>query len=293
MASEEPGPGQQYAPQARKHTAEPLGARPSIAIEIRWCSAHKGIPGNKKADEWEKIAAEEPNTRGVGWLSYLDRVEACMVPLPRSLANLKREIFDKKWAEARQWADGRTSKTKYRMPKSQKPDGVVAGSTKRLASRFYQLKTGRCPSGQYLHWTKIRTDPPQSAGGVGRYRTQTREHLFKLCPEWKAQQKILCAEVGKGTGRWKSRWKIQYLLADGRCSQAVLDLLSSTNMGRLVLDLLSSTNMGRLVLVEDEGDAGSEASGWELRTAGSGKRSGGGPPLRLPTPSSVVLVGGV
>jgi len=58
------------------------------------------------------------------------------VSLPRSLANLKREISEKKWVEARQWAGSRTSKTKYRMPKGQKPDDTVVGSTKRLASRF-------------------------------------------------------------------------------------------------------------------------------------------------------------
>ena len=41
------------------------------------------------------------------------------MPLPGPLAHLKREISEKKWAEARQWAGGRTSKKKYRMPKSQ------------------------------------------------------------------------------------------------------------------------------------------------------------------------------
>jgi len=45
------------------------------------------------------------------------------MPLPRSLANLGREISEKKWAEARQWAGGRTTKTKHRLPKNQKPDG--------------------------------------------------------------------------------------------------------------------------------------------------------------------------
>jgi len=69
------------------------------------------------------------------------------MPLPRSLANLKREISENKWAEARQWAGGRTSKKKYRMPKRQKPDGAVAGSTKRLASQFYLVKTERCLTG--------------------------------------------------------------------------------------------------------------------------------------------------
>ena len=37
------------------------------------------------------------------------------MPLPRSLAHLKREISEK-WVEARQWAGGWTCKTKYRMP---------------------------------------------------------------------------------------------------------------------------------------------------------------------------------
>ena len=58
---------------------------------------------------------------------------------------------EKMWAEARQWAGGWTSKAKYRLPKSQRPNGTVASSTKRLASRFYQLKTGHCLTGQYLN----------------------------------------------------------------------------------------------------------------------------------------------
>ena len=40
MASDEPGPGQQYAIQARKHIAALRQARPDITIEIRWCPAH-------------------------------------------------------------------------------------------------------------------------------------------------------------------------------------------------------------------------------------------------------------
>jgi hypothetical protein len=56
--------------------------------------------------------------------------------------------------------------------------------------------------------------------------------------------------VSKETGRWKSRWKIRDLLAGGRCSQAILDFLSTTDVGR------------RVPAAED---AGSEASEWELR----------------------------
>jgi len=69
MASEAPGPGQQYALQARKHIAMLRRARPGITIENQCCPTHKGIAGNEKADEWAKIAAEEPDTRGVEWLN--------------------------------------------------------------------------------------------------------------------------------------------------------------------------------------------------------------------------------
>jgi len=48
MASDEPGPGQQYALQARKHIAALRRAKPGIIIEIRWCPVHKGVTGNEK-----------------------------------------------------------------------------------------------------------------------------------------------------------------------------------------------------------------------------------------------------
>jgi len=124
--------------------------------------------------------------------------------------------------EARQWAGARTSKKKYRLPERQWPDGAVAGSTKRLASRFYQLKTGHCL-----------------------------------------------------TGRWKERWKVRDLLADGRCSQAVLDFLSSTDVGRRVP-------------AKDE--AVSEVSEAEVREfleeqgVGADGAGAGGTPLFLPMP---------
>jgi len=281
MASDEPGPGQKYALGARKHIAALRRARPNIVIEVRWCPAHEGVEGNEKADEWAKLAAEEPDARGVEgleWFAYSDRPEARSMPLPRSLANIKREIAEKKWAEARQWAGGRTSRKKYKMPESQRPDGTVAGSTKRLASRFYQLKTGHCRTGQYLHWAKAR---PTAQCWWCRCPTQTRDHLLKECPRWKEQQKALWGEVYKETGRGKRRWRALELFADPRCSQAQLDFLTTTDVGRIVPP------------AEEEADAGSEVSEWELRERREREEErrveaaalgAGEEPLFLPTP---------
>jgi len=75
MASDEPGPGQQYALQARKHIATLRHSRPGTVIEVRWCPAHKELAGNEKADEWAKIAAEKAGTRGVEWPNFPARTE--------------------------------------------------------------------------------------------------------------------------------------------------------------------------------------------------------------------------
>ena len=282
-ASNEPGSGQQYALQARKHIAALRQSRPGIVIEVRWCPAHKAVEGNEKADEWAKIAAEKAGTRGDEWPNFPARTEVRgRAPLPRPLANLTREISEKKRAEARQWAGGRTSKKKYRLPDSQKPDGAVAGSSKRLASRFYQPKTGHYRTGQCLHWMKNRATPQC---WWCRYRTQTRDHLLKECPEWKPQQNILSAEVKKETGRCKDQWKVQDLLANGKCSQAVLDFLSTTDVGMQVPgveedDAVSAVSeLGVREWLEERG-VGAEELG-----------AGGEPPLFLPTPDFMASAG--
>jgi len=182
-------------------------------------------------------------------------------PLPRSLANVKREPSEKKWRDAKSWTRkmlGRTGNRKYRPSEKQKPDPVAAKASKRLASWFYQLKTGHCLTGQYLAWTTRR---PDATCWWCQYSIQAREHLFKNCPQWKCQQKTLWTTVLKETNklpgptRRRDRTSIAELLADERCSQAVLQFLATTDVGR---------TSGPPV-AEDEEGAASEASEWEAR----------------------------
>jgi len=72
MATDEPGPGQEYAIQARKWVTVLRASRPEVRIEIWWRPAHKRVAGDEKADEWAKLAAEEPDAHGVEWLGYSD-----------------------------------------------------------------------------------------------------------------------------------------------------------------------------------------------------------------------------
>jgi len=83
MGSNEPGPGQRYALEARKHITTIHRRRSRVAIELRWCPAHKRALGNEKADEWAKLAADEPDALGVEHLwpgRYGDRPEKGATP---------------------------------------------------------------------------------------------------------------------------------------------------------------------------------------------------------------------
>jgi transcription elongation factor Elf1 len=116
------------------------------------------------------------------------------------------------------------------MPREQRPNSDRQ-VPKRLAGRFHQLKTGHGLTGQYLKWSKSRAT---AKCGWCPARVQTREHLFKNCPQWKPQQKTLWADVRRETRRGKNRFKIRDLFADERCTRPILDFFCTTEVGRRI-----------------------------------------------------------
>jgi len=147
IASDEPGPGQKYALEARRRIAALRTKEPNVRIEIRWCPSHQGIEGNEVADEWAKLAADEPDVHGVEWFATRNpdgTVTQRHFPLPRSLANVKRESSEKKWQDTKSWTRkmlGRTGNRKYRPSDRQKPDPVVAKANN--ASRLVSTSSGQ------------------------------------------------------------------------------------------------------------------------------------------------------
>jgi len=95
MPSEDPGPGQMNAIQARKHITTLRKARPDIVIGIRWRPTQRGVPGNEKADEWARLAAEETGACEVGWMRFSDRCSRRQMPYPGPL-HASREISEAK-----------------------------------------------------------------------------------------------------------------------------------------------------------------------------------------------------
>jgi len=88
LTNDEPGPGQTHAIQARQAIEILRKQEPAVEIEILFCPAHKGIPGNEVADEWAKLAASEPDDHDVEWLTFADATRATQ--RATSLAHLRR-----------------------------------------------------------------------------------------------------------------------------------------------------------------------------------------------------------
>ena len=106
--------------QARKAIEALREREHSVEIEIRWCPAHKGIPGNEVADGWAKQAASEPYDHGVEWLSTNKHGRRSLPPA--FLAHLKRMASEKKWPEARPWCERRQVNKGYALWAKGKPN---------------------------------------------------------------------------------------------------------------------------------------------------------------------------
>jgi len=153
------------------------------------------------------------------------------MPLPMSIANIRREAAEKKWDEARDWSEKRIKKKKYRMPERLRQNSAVPRGPKRLAERLHQLRTGHCRTGKYLEWTQ---NANTAACGWCQREGRTRNHLFKECRRWKPRRKTMWKEVRKETGKGRDCFTIRDLLADERCTSAILTFLRTTKVGSRV-----------------------------------------------------------
>jgi len=181
------------------------------------------------------------------------------------------------WLVSLDWAYSRIINPSYnvkcRQRRKTRPDPAPAKARKDIASRYYQLKTGRALTGMYLKWIGSREDDTcRWCHRPGS--TQTREHLFKTCTAWRRQQKVLWKEVRLQTRRGRDRFRIADLFADERCTEAILTFLETTDVGRQARE--EDWENGSESSLEEDGDVvdmGDEEELMEVEVEGAG---GGG-----------------
>jgi len=235
IQSDKPGPGQVLALRTMNWT-DAL-ARKNIQVEYRWVPAHKGIEGNEEADQQATKAAYKhcgSYTEMQNPLPFLDYV---------SFSHVSRRLTEVKWEESKKEIKefGKKSKHSYRYDLVKRGgNSAVMGAKKTIAARFYQLKSGHALIAKYLLRIGKRSD--MKCWWCG-HKYQTRDHLFKWCKRWKREQKRLWVDGQEGEDGYDGVEKVlkkpkislpmSLVFAEEKCTQALLDFLSCTDVGRI------------------------------------------------------------
>ena len=147
------GPGQRFAVAAIESCSQ-IMSRANI-VTIRWVPAHQGVPGNEKADEFAKAAAEH---------NMPDSAVPDELRWETSLSHMTRVATENRSRRVNQWITERLGdpRRKYKPPLGR---GVrrklLQRAPKHIASRYYQLLSGHAAIGPYLKGKIRKTDDDQ------------------------------------------------------------------------------------------------------------------------------------
>ena len=120
--------------------------------------------------------------------------------------------------------------------------------------------------------------PHRPGGASTTSSTEPRPaNTFKNCPHWKGQQKALWTTVLEetrkhpGPARIRDRTKIAELFAGERCSQAVLDFLATTDVGKTAgPPVASGRRSGQARLRVENSGARGTSHRWQRKRPGGG-----------------------
>jgi len=200
-----------------------------LEIKYHWVPAHKGAWGNEEADQAAKQAAEMPDNMVAPENRYL------------SLANMSRLISEyttKARGEFIQAKGGR----KFEWNKKLAMNSTLRDTPKRDAQVFWQFSCGHALTGDYLKH-KIKKTDDDTCWHCNGGQPQTRSHLIERCAAFKEERKELRANIRKvfqkeaqkdkkKKPRWKGRAPVREMFAKECLTEAVLEFLKATKIGR-------------------------------------------------------------
>ena len=165
----------------------------SNEVTIRWVPAHQGTPGNEKADEYAKTAADPE-----GAVPDDYRWETSLTHMTR-VATEARTRSTAQWiADHAGTPDGSTALQRGGVSGADSSDKLTP---KTVAGRYYQLLSGHAAIGPCLK-DKIHKTVDDKCWWCGGGRRQTRHHLFTECRAWRPQIAKLWKDIGKACG-WR------------------------------------------------------------------------------------------
>jgi ribonuclease HI len=216
---------QESTPTAGQWITKTIVEREKALSRTGWNTIYHGVPGhskiagNKNADHAAKEAAKGPNQNGV---QHMSKAESFT-----SIAHLTRITKEKRTKELMEWikslVEGRTG---YQAPEYQKPDPAAMTTTKRITTRYFQLKTTHALTGAHLK--RIKTIDDDRCWWCNNRERQTVQHLLKDCKRWRQERRKLKKAMKPAV--W-NHINIMHLFANRKTTQDILEFLKNTEVG--------------------------------------------------------------